>query len=429
MIERLKKLPFFYGWILVGISFLNLAVGYGSRASFSVFLVFIQENYGWSRGDISAGFTVHMLVAMIGVPFVGAVVDRYGPRVLLPTGVAIMSLAIWMLGGMNRIWHFYFFYGLLMASGRIMISMAPHTAIISNWFVKKRGTAMGMTAAGSGSGSIMMTPLFQQSLTRLGWRTGCAFVAALIVAVLFPLNVIFQRLRPSDVGLLPDGDLSDEKSGETSSRVSQKSAVDLADNGWTTRQAVASLRFWLLYLIFLFSASVQMIQMHLVAFLQDVGLDINVAVGIFAVVGLVQSVGVFSGGALSDRIGREKSLTIGVCLQIIGILILMWIRRAVSWVNIPLFILIYGVGNGSRTSIMPTLTADLFPGNRVGSVYGLLATAITMSAAFGTWFAGWLHDLTGTYTLTFWIVIFFLLIVCILIWLIKPPKKTDIQSK
>ena len=125
----------------------------------------------WSRGAISAGFTLHMLVALIGLPLVGAVVDRYRPRVILSSGVAIMALGVWLLGGLNRIWHFYLFYGLVMAFGRIMISMVPHTAIVSNWFVKKRGTAMGVTAAGIGIGSILMVPLAQYSIPIMAGET------------------------------------------------------------------------------------------------------------------------------------------------------------------------------------------------------------------------------------------------------------------
>ena len=125
---------------------------------------------------------------------------------------------------------------------------------------------------------------------------------------------------------------------------------------------------------------------------------------------------------MSDRIGRERALTVGVCMQITGILILMWVRESFSWVKIPFFILCYGFGNGFRASILPTITADLFPGNRVGSVYGLLASAITISAAFGPWFAGFLHDITGSYIPTFFIVMGCLSAGCILVWLVAPRK-------
>lgn len=425
MVQRFKRLPFFYGWVVVGISFLTLAVGYGSRASFSLFLVVIQETHGWSRGAISAGFTLHMLVALIGLPLVGVVVDRYGPRFILSTGVTIMAAGVWLMGGLNKIWHFYLFYGLVMALGRIMISMVPHTSIISNWFVKKRGTAMGVTAAGIGIGSILMVPLAQFSITHFGWRNGCVLMAGIIVVLLFPLNLFFQRHRPSDMGLLPDGGMAD--TGHTSepltSKESKVTPESAAGETWTVRRAVSTLRFWLLYLVFFFGAMINMIDMHQIAFFQDVGLSRSAAVSIFATVGLIQAAGVFCGGALSDRFGRERSLTLGICLQITGIIVLMQIREASMRITIPLFILCYGFGNGFRTSILPTVTADLFPGNRVGSLYGLLASAITISAAFGPWFAGYLHDVTGTYRSAFGIVTGCLISACIMFWLVAPRKR------
>jgi MFS family permease len=418
MINYLKKLPFYYGWVLVGISFLTLAVSYGSRASFSVFLVAIQDMQGWSRGAISAGFTLHMLVALIGLPLVGAVVDRCGPRGVLSAGIAIMAAGVWMLGGLKEIWHFYLSFGLVMATGRIMLSMVPHTAIISNWFVKRRGTAMGVTGAGIGIGSILMVPLVQFCLTHFGWRSGCTFIAVLIVLVLLPFNMFLQRLRPSDIGLLPDG----SKKDEAPERDSNRSGEGAAGNAWTVRRAVSKVRFWLLYFVFFLGAMNFMVDMHQIALFQDAGLQRGAAVSIFAAVGLLQSTGVFFGGAISDRIGREKALTLGICLQITGILTLMRIHDASPGAKLPFFILCYGFGNGFRTSILPSVTADLFPGKRIGSVYGLLASAITVSAAFGPWFAGHLFDLTGTYRSVLWIVAGCLAMSGVLLWLVAPRK-------
>ena len=138
-----KKLPFFYGWLLVAIAFVTLGVGYGIRASFSVLLVALLEKYEWKRGAISGALTLHMVVSGIGLPLVGAFVDRYGPRILLPAGAMIMALGMWQMGNLQDLWQFYLYFGFVMAFGRIMISMTPHTAIISNWFKKKRGTAYG----------------------------------------------------------------------------------------------------------------------------------------------------------------------------------------------------------------------------------------------------------------------------------------------
>jgi len=426
VVHYLKRLPFFYGWIIIGISFLTLAVGYGARAAFSVFLVSIQETYGWSRGAISLGFTLHMCVALVGLPLVGAVVDRYGPRRILSTGIAILALGIWLLGGLRQIWHFYIFYGLVMACGRIMISMVPHTAIISNWFKEKRGTAMGVAAAGIGIGSILMVPLAQFAFSNYGWRNGCRLMAVFIFLIIFPLTAIFQRHRPAQLGLFIDGRKADADSPIDSEKKDHTEKPAGTEAGWTVRQAVSTLRFWILYSVFLFCAMITMIQMHQIAFFQDVGFGRNAAVSIFAAVGLIQALGVFSSGTLSDKIGREWAMSLGIVLQIIGILALIHVHESFMGVKVWLFIICYGFGNGFRTSILPTMTADLFPGNRVGSVYGIMTSAITISTAFAPGFAGYLFDVTGSYREAFSLVIGFLVLACILFWLVAPQKKKRI---
>jgi MFS family permease len=304
-----------------------------------------------------------------------------------------------------------------------MISMVPHTAIISNWFKAKRGTAMGVAAAGIGIGSILMVPLAQFAISTCGWGNGCRLMAVFIFLIIFPLTAIFQRHRPAQLGLFIDGK-KDDTGGmfdDETERDAKKPSGTAA--GWTVRQAVSTLRFWLLYCVFFLCAMITMIQMHQIAFFQDAGFGRNAAVSIFAAVGLVQSVGVFSSGALSDKIGREWTMTLGILLQIIGILILMQVHEVSLGIKIWLFIICYGIGNGSRTAILPTMTADLFPGDRVGSVYGIMASAITISTAFAPWFAGYLYDATGSYREAFSMVIGCLVLACILIWLVAPQKK------
>jgi MFS family permease len=301
--------------------------------------------------------------------------------------------------------------------------MVPHTAIISNWFKEKRGTAMGVAAAGIGIGSILMVLLAQFTISKYGWSNGCRLMAVFIFLIIFPLTAIFQRHRPAQLGLLIDG-----KKGDTSERTDPETENDkekpaATAAGWTVRRAVLTLRFWLLYSVFFFSAMITMIQMHQIAFFQDVGFGRNAAVSIFAAVGLIQSVGVFSSGALSDKIGRQWAMTLGIVLQIIGILALMQIHQAFMGIKIWLFIICFGFGNGFRTSILPTMTADLFAGNRVGSVYGIMASAITISTSFGPWFAGYLYDATGSYREAFSMVIGCLVLACILFWLVAPRKK------
>jgi len=416
---RSKKSPFFYGWIIAGVSFITLAVGYGSRASFAVFLVAILEEFGWKRGAISGAFALHMLVAGVGLPIVGALVDRYGPRVLLPTGAAIMSFGMWRLGGLQELWHFYLFYGFVMAFGRIMIAMTPNMAIISNWFIKRRGTAMGLAGSGIGIGSVLLIPLVQYSLARFGWRDGCALIALVIFLVLFPLNAFFQRLRPEDMGLAPDGEERPQE--DLKGRKGPESTAS-GEESWTVRSAVRTSRYWFLFLAFFCASMINMLDMHQIAYFVDAGFSKAAAAMVFASAGLMQSLGGLCGGMLSDRIGRERSYTVGASFLITGIIVLLSIKGPSQSVRLAFFVLCYGLGIGFRSSLMPSITADVFHGKRVGSIYGTFASAMTCGGALGPWMAGYMYDVTGHYTIPFMMVIGFVSLACIFVWIVAPGK-------
>jgi len=421
VMNRLKKIPFFYGWLVVAIAFLNLAVGYGTRASFSVLLVALLEKFEWRRGAISGAFSLHSVVAGAGLPLIGAIVDRYGPRILFPTGIAIMAFAIWQIGSIQDLWHFYLYYGLILAFGRIMISMTPHSAILANWFKKKRGAAVGLASAGIAFGAVLLVPSFQFALSRFGLQDGCAIVAATIFLLFFPLNAYFPRLKPADMGLAPDGERPlESSSGKEGRKWDLPDASD--DQTWTVRDALKTRRYWLLYSAFLLGSMVTMVDMHEIAYLVDAGYGKAEAAMIFASVSLVQSFGTVCWGALSDRIGRENSYTLGVIFLIAGISTLLAIKGSSQSLWLVIFVICYGLGRGVNDSLMPSITADVFHGKRVGSIYGTLATGLTFGAAFGPWLAGYLFDKNGNYFMPFMIAIMSFCLGCIMIWLAAPGK-------
>lgn len=278
---------------------------------------------------------------------------------------------------------------------------------------------MGLASSGIGIGSVLLIPLVQFSLARFGWRDGCALLALVIFSALFPLNAIFQRLRPEDMNLTPDGEEGGQKSlGNGKKRASTFSGVE----SWTVRSAVRTSRYWFLFFAFFFAAMINTVDMHQMAYLVDAGFDKRVAAMVFSFAGLIQSLGMFCGGALSDRIGRERSYTLGVLFLITGIILLLSIKDPSQSVRLGLFMLCYGFGNGFRSSLLPSITADIFHGKRVGSIYGTFATAITGGAALGPWLAGHLYDIMGNYNIPFTMVMGFVSLACILVWIVAPRK-------
>ena len=160
---------FFYGWVIVAIAFVMMAVGYTQRSTFAVFYPVLVEEFGWHRGNTALIFSFSIIVYGLAAPFAGRLVDRLGPRVVFPFGVCLMSSGIALCSIATQQWHFYLLYGVVAAVGLSMVGSTPLNALIANWFVRKRALAFGLYSTGFGF-SLLGSPLVQSLITNVGWQ-------------------------------------------------------------------------------------------------------------------------------------------------------------------------------------------------------------------------------------------------------------------
>ena len=165
-----------------------------------------MENFSWSHSDGASIASVNFLVYALAAPFVGFAFDRFGPRVLMPLGGALVGGGLLLSGFGNTLWQLYFSFGLITALGQGALGFVGHNALISFWFVRRRATAIGIASMGQGMGALIMVPLTQFLIDRIGWRSTFIVTAGLILIAIVPANALFQRRAPQDVGQLPDGD-------------------------------------------------------------------------------------------------------------------------------------------------------------------------------------------------------------------------------
>jgi len=194
----------FYGYwlVLVTFIFLFLAIGCGSFA-FSLFVTPLQETLGWGRGQLMAGFTVFFVTMGVVSPLVGRLVDRYGARQVIPLGGLIMGLGFVVVSRMSDLYLFYLGY-VLVGAGAAGFGQVPCSTVVSHWFKKRRGTAIGFMAAGVGAGGLI-APLIGDIIADNGFRAAYLTMAFIVWAVVIPLGAIVVRTRPSEMGLYPDG--------------------------------------------------------------------------------------------------------------------------------------------------------------------------------------------------------------------------------
>jgi MFS family permease len=420
-----QGLPFFYGWVVVAVAFITMGIGVNSRTAFSLLFPPILDEFGWSRGSLAATFSIGFVVSALITPLIGMMMDRVGPRVVLPIGAVLVSTGLMAAAFSTEPWHFYLTLGVMVVGGSIFISYIGHTLFLPNWFTRRRGLALGLAFAGVGIGSVTIFPWMQQSIDTNGWRESCWVLAFVILAVIVPLNIIFQRHRPEDLGLLPDGDKAGEAGGGQQGGLAQRAIVDRAwvETEWTIALAARTGRFWWLLVSFIGALYVwYAVQVHQTRYLIDVGISAEVAALALGLVGLTGVIGQIAIGHLSDRMGREWAFTLSLLgfLATYGCLYLMR-----QWPQVWLMYLMVGLqgflGYGTATVFAAT-PADLFAGKHYGIIFGVLATAASAGAALGPWLTGLSFDIQGDYDRAFTLAMVVCLISIAAMWLAGPRK-------
>jgi MFS family permease len=399
-----------YGWIIVGISFANIATGYGLRFSFSIFFVAILEEFGWSRACTAGAFSLSALLLGISSWFAGSLVDRFGSRKILVGGVLILSFSTIASGWIQEVWHLYALFGVLAALGGCGLGWVPHSVLLSDWFIQNRGTMVGIAFSGMGAGILILGPVSQFLISSFGWRIAYMILGSMVLILLLPLNCMVRN-RPSE----RDGPSIPYPSNPTT-MVHEAEKSEAPD--WTLGRAIRTLAFWCLILaFFLLPLGIFPIIVHQVAYIIDHGYSRILAASIFGAVGFLSSIGRLLFGTLSDRIGREKAMTWSFVCSITGVVILLLIPslRAVFWLY--LYALLFGVGFGARGPIVVAMMADFYHGKHFGSIYGFINIGNGVGGALGPWLAGYLYDTTGSYGISFFTCIPILVGACVLFWM------------
>ncbi|MBU2648206.1 MFS transporter [bacterium] len=419
-----SKTPlFYYGWVIIGIGFLTLAVAFGIWYSFSVFFLAIIEDFGWSRAATSSIFSVFLIChAVMGI-LAGHLQDRFGPRWVIPFGSVLLAAALILTSMAKEIWHFYLAYGIFASTGVSLIGFISHAAFLPNWFERKRGLAIGIAMSGIGFGMLVLVPLLEIVISHYGWRTAYLFAAAVALFLVAPLNLLFARKSPLDVNLVPDGDTMPRKANWVAPKRTVKILdTDWAGRDWTFISALKTRRFWFLAgAFFCISFAYQSTLLHSVSAMVDNGLARHTATLLFGILGLAGSAGKILFGYLSDIYGREQISTAGGIIASLGIACLI-ATDSNSLLLSLLFALMFGIGYGSAAPLLPSVSADIFSGRAFGVIFAMIGIGSGLGGSCGSFVSGWIRDRSADYTISLSMSIASLAISCTLIWLASPRK-------
>jgi MFS family permease len=375
----------FYGWWVVAASAVGLFWGPPVTVySFSVFLKPLMQEFHAGRAAVSLGYTLHLIAGAVCAPLVGWLVDRYGSyRVILSATAVFGSVLLLNKAFSANIWQFYLFYvvmGLLLNG----VGPIPYGYLVSHWFDRRRGLALGLMMIGMGSGAMVMPSFAQQLIARFGWRTAYAALGGGVLLVAIPVLGAFLREKPQELGLLPDG------APPRNSAAASQALVQ----GLSARDAWSSGTFWLMVsAFFLVSASVQGCLVHTTAMLSDRGIPAQTAALGSSLVGAAVLLGRVGTGYLLDRLFAPHVAAVFFGGAALGIG-LLWLDTT-PFAFAGAFLI--GLGLGAEVDLIAYLISRYFGLRTFGRVYSSAFAAFALAGALGPLIMGASFDRTGSY--------------------------------
>ena len=414
------RLPFFYGWVVVAVTFVTMAIGVNARTAFSLFFPPILTEFGWERGVTAGAFSFGFVVSGVVSPLIGRLMDRAGPRAVMELGIALMGGGLLLAPLTSAPWHLYVTIGVMVGAGSVCLGYSGFSLFLPNWFIRRRGLAIGIAFAGVGIGSITLLPWVQHVIEQRGWRAACTAVGLMVLIALAPINLLLRK-RPEDLALLPDGDASAHEAA--AKPVSNILDPIWAATDWTLPRALRTTRFWWLALGFFCGLYIwYAVQVHQTKFLLDIGFSPNVGVWALGVVSLLGIPGQIALGHASDRIGRETVWAISCLGFAICFASLIALKYQPSLLLVYLMVFTQGALGYGLTSVMGAVVLEIFQGPHYGSIFGTIMLIGLSGGALGPWLTGLVYDLTGSYIIAFAIAIGASALSAFAIWRASPGK-------
>jgi len=386
----------------------------------------LNLDLGWSRGETMLAMTVQYITLGLSAPLVARAVSRFGVRTVLLSGAVLSGLGLVLMTWVASLWQLYVLYGLL-GLGFSAIGFIPTTMLVSHWFDRRRGWALGIIGVGVGAGGFVFSPIIGGLLIPgIGWRFTYLTLGLLSWALLIPMIYRFIRTRPADMGLVPDGTRpADEKKGRRARRPHDSRPL------MTLKQVSRTPQFWLVLVsLTFFTCSMNALLQNQAPALQDAGLSLELVSLLVSVVGIASAVAKFGFGWLCDFMPSRFVLAIGLGLQLAAMVLLMSAGPDTPAFLLWLYAVLFGLGLGCWLPGTSMVVSSTFGLASYGVVMGIADTLRNaLGAAAGPYMAGYIYDVTGSYHLAWVIGVALFGIAIIAVLLIKPLRETSSSGK
>jgi len=370
------------GFTVLAVCFGMNMFGRGLGDMYTVFLLPIERDLGWTRSQLTSVYAIYLLVNGCIAPFVGLVFDRLGARWVYAAGLAFLGAAYFLASSLHSLWQFFLFVGAMVGIGVSFTGMVPASGLLSKWFKKRLSRVLGVAFSAGGLGVVLFVPLAQWLIETEGSRTAYRYYGYGLLAIV-PLVMLALPWRTFSAG---------------HPAASEQNRQVKAGDGWTVRKAMKTRLYWALGQAFFFTAaSMFSVIVQLVVLLIDAGFTPLVAATAFGITGFLSTISVMGSGFVAERFGYLRTTTVSYAGTLVGMALLAAISVWPSTLLLVLFVPVFGLCMGVRGPIISAVCTRSFSGPRVATIYGTIYAMNALGAAFGSLLGGVLHDLTGSY--------------------------------
>ena len=422
-----QKGKIFYGYAIMVSCIIMLIVGTGIIVNtVNQFVLPITEQTGMSRAAFTLYTSFQNIALMLTVPFLSKIYAKIKPKVITIIGFLIMCAAYCLLSQCTQAWQFYV-CGVFIGFGLAFVSTTTVGVLINNWFIKNKGTVMGIAMAGSGFGSMIFNPVAQQLIGNMGYQTAYLCLGAIMFVCFIPALALYV-FKPEDKGLVPLG--YEEKQAEQAAQAAADGGSgekkEVVREGYTYKEAIRSPKFYILAFVIICLSGMSMgTFQQLSAYLVGTGYEKVFAASVVSAVSLFLMFGKFIWGFLRDRIGMKATFVIALSIFVLQYILLLFVgtNPALCYVHAVLF----GLSFATPTMFAALLVNAAFGEKEYTRIYSTMQFFFYFGPIICNPLTGAIFDMTGAYTMAFIIyaVCIFICLIVGLVLLRGKGKKAD----